>query len=449
MAFETGYAANEFDLQQKLDAFITSNGWTKHARLGPSDVVYFSSGEDEYKDIYIRVAAGLTEEPTTYGKDQKDFGDGYTGYMNCFAYQWFPENGTDGYDGYGEAGKFGPLLYWINGGDEYDVFCEKFASRTGFTWVNYLPNQARPGEPNDWITYYYMAMRDSDGVFDGKRYYYFSCQYSSSSGDFARFDLAAEKCELLDQKMEGGTSENTCGMVYYVDPVSRKEYVWVYKEDRTGTIENKDGELDATTDVFKRWDVSTGVMQYGFSGPEWGGDRYSGGGEMIGGGKDYLYVMQGKSSRDWAKYHIPSDTWTVMSGAPFEHNHSPHDSWTWLDKGHSGFSYSRIYAIHEDSDILYYINIDENSGDPVGDWQSAGTLGRTTYTYGPTVFHNKRNRFFYWPGGNTTYGREIWWADFKETGDLTWTLSEQYYLPYSYPVLVYMQQRQNYCFGRG
>lgn len=422
MAFETGYASNEFELQRKLDDFIVSTlGWTRLSQININDAVYFSSGEDGFKDIYIRVVAGAKEEPPTYGKDQFDFGDGYTGYLNFFAYQWFPQDGGDA-DGYGMAGKLGPLLYWLLAGGEYDVYYKRMASDTGFNRINYLRNQAIPGDPTDNAEFSADMMYYTDAAFDGKRYFY----YWSPDSTFGRFDLAAERYELIDERVEGGADTNG-GLVYYVDPRNRKEYVWFKKQD--GGVANLDdgtADLRFQNDILKRWDVSNKVMQYGFSGPEWSGDREGINGEMIWDGQDHLYAMRGTFEQEWAKYHIPTDTWTVFEASQnLPVTVARNDNWIFLNKAHSGFTYSRIYAV---LDSLYYIDIDDNTGNPIGSWTSAGTLPKTPQL-GAYVFHNRKNRFYYWPG-DASGGREMYYADMT-SGTLSWTLADSTFLPES------------------
>ena len=94
MGFETGIAGNEFQLHEKLYDFVIRSGWTLHSQIDTFDNVYYSSGSDGYQDIFVRTRGNITEKSTVnIGGIQRDFGDGYTGYMNMFAYQYFPEAG--------------------------------------------------------------------------------------------------------------------------------------------------------------------------------------------------------------------------------------------------------------------------------------------------------------------------------------------------------------------
>lgn len=411
MSFETGYAANEFELQEKLNAFIMSiDGWTKVSQIDTFDSVYFSSGEDGYKDIYIRIVAGLTEDPAPYGLSQKDLGDGYTGYVNFFVYQYFPDDG-DGYDGYGQAGQYGPYLYWFNGENEYDLYHNRIMSDNNWKFVNHIANTNSPDEQQDIFEWYDGALNECDAEFDGKRYWYY---WTNSSG-FLRFDIASESADILWQSLSGQTIFS--GLQYWVDPETRKEYVWYMKGDRYSSANMSNGEADPSiiASELKRWNVEEGVAQFGFSGPEWSGDRDFNYGSLII-GHNNLYCFRGNGYAEWAKYHIPSDTWVNLDDMP--ENFYMNDGVMWLDKKISEFNYHRIYWSSQNDQIIYYINIDENSGMPIGNWTSAGNVPVAS-TRGPKVFHNNRNRFFYHPGIGPNV-RKLYYSDIT-SGILSWT----------------------------
>lgn len=432
MAFETGYAANEFELQQKLNAFIMSiDGWTKVSQISPCDAVYFSSGTDGFKDIYIRAVAGQTEDPIPFGGSQKDFGDGYVGYLNFFAYQYFPEDG-DAYDGYGQAGQLGPLLYWFCGDDEYDVYHNRIATDGNYAtwkWINYAGRKYPPGEDTDWWYYYAGALAHCNATFDGRRYWYYWAIGGGGGSAFFRFDLTREATDILINMVEG--NKYFCGLAYWVDPDTRQEYIWYYKNDQTGAYNLDDGSADPvnTAAQLMRWDISAGVGQYGFSGPVWPdtGDRHADYGDLIWDGHNHLYVFRGTNKPHWAKYHIPSDTWTNLIDLPV--NSYNKDSMCWLDKKISGFDYHRIYWPSYNNNRIYYINIDENNGMPVGGWSYINPP--TTYVYqNSKLFHNRRNRFFFYPGYDATHGRELWYGDIT-AGTPSWVLnkSSSTYMP--------------------
>ena len=117
MAFETGTFTNSHEIINKMIGFLANIGWTKHVVLQSDvngsdyDVVFNSTGADGTKDIYIRLAAGLGDIYSTTGDIQLPLDDGYNGFINGFAYQYFPSSGTAASDGCNELGLYGPLLY--------------------------------------------------------------------------------------------------------------------------------------------------------------------------------------------------------------------------------------------------------------------------------------------------------------------------------------------------
>jgi len=163
MAFETGTFTNSHQLVHKILGFLADIGWSKHAVLQSDisdsdgyDIVFYSTGEDGNKDIYIRVAAGIGDKWTTTGDIQFPFDDGYTGYINGFAYQYYPSTGTSGADGYNELGVHGPFVYNSSpdDGDNYEYNMFSFgpanASRKRFIFDGALEStsfNANVGEP--------------------------------------------------------------------------------------------------------------------------------------------------------------------------------------------------------------------------------------------------------------------------------------------------------------
>lgn len=420
VSFETGYAANEFDLQQKLNAFILSiDGWTKISQPDVFDSVYFSSGTDGFNDIYIRTVAGLSENPADYSKNQKDFGDGYVGFLNFFAYQYFPPDG-DGYDGYGEAGKLGPLLYYLLGWNSYAVYTQRIAHASGsnskWDWVQAIVNEG----DGTWVEFYNMPMFSNNAAFDGRKYFYF---WTSNSG-FYRWDISTEHVDILIQSIE--ETINFIGLACYTDPKTRKEYVWYMKDD-SFVDERDDGTRDpiGRSKQLYRWNVDAGVLEGGFTGPDWPdtGDRESVNGSLIWDGHKHLYAFRGSDEPNWAKYHIESDTWTNLVDMPS--NHYTAEGMTWLDKRVSGFDYHRIYWVSGVADTVYYINIDEDSGNPVGSWTSAGSTPTAPGQYGSQMIHNGRDRWFYNPAGTN---RSMYYADIDD-GTLSWNLISSTYFP--------------------
>lgn len=458
MAFETGFAANEFELQEKLNAFILSiDGWSKVTQAGEFDSVYFSNGTDGYKDIYIRTVAGLAENPAYFGAAQRDFGDGYVGFMNCFAYQFYPEGG-DGYDGYGECGRLGPMLLHYRGESSLDLYMQAISSQGSGSnnnrrWV-FLGNIITQADGSS-IEYSGDPGQRTAPIFDGKRRVF----YTTDNTAFVEWDFANEAARMIDRRLTVEDDDNF-GMAYYVDPKTRQEYIWWGIQDEFFRYRNNAAiDPEARAGSLFRWTISDvqgeGFLQSGFTGPPWPGEGDSfgvGGGHMIWDGHNNLYVIRGEApsgyliaggeTSDWGKYHIPTDSWIIFTdtspepdneldydwrtpGLPQTVNDSESPRFIWLDKKTTGYDYHRIYVILAADDDIYYINIDEDNGLPVGDWVSQGSMPSSVADES-SLFHNRLDRWFWRRGQNT---RELYTAKFKESGNLSWTLVDTDYFP--------------------
>ena len=449
MAYSTGYAANEFDLQEKLNAFILSiDGWRKISQPSKFESVYYSAGEDGYKDIYIKTIAGMREFPYYYHLNQRDFGDGYVGYMNVFAYQYYPEGG-DGYDGYGEAGRLGPFLYMTtNRSNNNAIYSQRIASQSPsnrkWDYINYL--FTLPDGEAFHSNYSPSVDADLPHMFDGKRYIYFM---SYGHTGFFRFDMSIERTRILDTWWEWrNISGNWGGINLYLDPNTRKEYAYLMNSMYGN---NSDITYPCATPIsanVTRYDLSSLLLETGFSGTVWrnvsGGSTYditSMFGAQVWDGHNYIYKSRGSTQSgyfgDWMKYDVKNDTWADFSTThpipQVETSNTP-SNLVWLDKATSEFTHHRLYYMNgsSGSSTIYYINIDENSGNPVGAWTSAGSSpGTEAYKH---LFHNHKNRW-YVTQRTTTSDPEIgqqaislYYAPMA-SGTLSWTLESQKYGP--------------------
>jgi len=458
MAYETGFAANEFELQEKLNAFILSiSGWRKVTQAGDFDSVYFSNGEDGYKDIYIRSVAGLAENPAYAGAAQRDFGDGYVGFLNFFAYQFYPEGG-DGYDGYGECGRLGPMLLHFRGPTTHQLWMQAIGSQGSGSndnrrWV-YLNNITRQ-EDGTSIEFSSFPGISTYVEFDGKRRLY----YATNNDALGEWDFATGRGRMIDRR-KPFQDTTAFGSAYYIDPKTREEWLWWATQDESFDYRG-DSALSpsARAGSLFRWKVNAvqgqGYWQSGFTGPLWppvGNGFGSTGGSMIWDGHNNLYVIRGEApsgylitggeTSDWAKYHIPTDSWIIFTdnssppsaeldvdwrgpGLPQTVNDADRSQFVWLDKKTTGYDYHRIYTIMAGNSNIYYINIDEDNGLPVGDWVSQGSMPSSVPDES-WLFHNRLDRWWWRRGSNT---QNLYTAKFKETGSLSWSLVDASYFP--------------------
>lgn len=420
--YEAGQVGNEFHLQEKLHNFIMQCGWSVRSRIDTFDCVYFSSGEDGYKDIYIRSSAGRVENGM-YGGDQKDFGDGYVGWLNFFAYQYFPSGG-DGYAGYGEAGKLGPRLYWAQANGGYPYLYQQNISEYSPTYKKWgAMGYMYPG-----VTYYQQPFLNSRGAFDGKRYYYFSS--GSGNIEIARYDLAKEYGEDVDIGIENSNGQ-PAGMIYWIDNITRDEYLYFIAPNYTTSYENNQY---INSLALRRYNITTGYTE-DMSVPIIWPVGETGSKAGIGtDGKDHIYITQSTSNDDssptdkWGMYTIGTNSWQNLSpDLPTSiSTYGNRAQILFLDKRITGFDTHRLYVPRNAN--VYYIKINENSGLPSGSWVSAGaspSVGFSNVNYSD-IFHNGVNRFYfnYVDAGNRT----LYYAPFA-SGTLLWSLVETNYYP--------------------
>lgn len=77
--YETGTFTNNVDLVNKIKTKLTASGWSTISTITASqDYVFYSSGEDGYRNIYTRAAANLRR----YYKSGRAF------YQKCIRRIW-------------------------------------------------------------------------------------------------------------------------------------------------------------------------------------------------------------------------------------------------------------------------------------------------------------------------------------------------------------------------
>jgi len=217
MAFQTGTVENSHSLVERIYGFLLENGWELRATLksgGFHDYVFYSSGEVGLDDIYIRVAAGESDRQTG-GDIQHPYEGGDTEYINAFAYQYFPETGTSGDDGYNELGRYGPVLYIA----EYTG-----SALTGWIWeYNLIKSTQTPRRRLAFDTDYTPGRRTC--TFDGKRFLFTQLVTGGDSDD--RRVIAAD---LYD----GTLGSNRTDSQWYsasstVTPYAMTDRAWIYE----------------------------------------------------------------------------------------------------------------------------------------------------------------------------------------------------------------------------
>lgn len=348
MAYETGTVSNSHSLVTALRTFLLDAGWTEQASINGYDYVFHSDGTSGDDDIYIRVAAGLSDAVSKIGDIQHPYTDGFTGFINLFAYQYFPSNGTSGTDGSNEIGKFGPVLYVAeDSGTTGHVNEYNIAKST-----DVIPRYRK-------ITDFLGNVAPLTSAFDGRRFLY---QYTTNT-------TAINKVDLYDNSV-ASKAHATSNAGY----ISTPNYVRL--EDGTEYIYQTSSNGGAGA-VQHRYDIVANTWKYsGFpSDPPWGTGAIYSGSSCVGPRRTrtadnyWLYMFRGNSTTDWARFDINSETWsTAMTpSAPWAvgtANTLYKSFCLFVTKEQSGYTYDRIYlwrgngltnfasiAIGEDGDV--------------------------------------------------------------------------------------------------
>lgn len=233
MAFQTGTITNSHELVDKIYGFLLGIGWEHVATLKTGehnpppdgyDFVFHSTGEDGLDDIYIRVAAGECDV-VPYGDIQHPFLDGYTEFINGFAYQHFPASGTSPEDGFNELGRYGPLLYvadWTD--DPYFGYIDEY----NLLKSSDTPRRRRRIDLDGLLS-------NDNAAFDGRRYLYQRVRTGSESYPFRRGDLYSG----LETNMSNPDWYNaSSNMSLYTRRDDGVEYIYCPR-NVTGHTENK------------------------------------------------------------------------------------------------------------------------------------------------------------------------------------------------------------------
>lgn len=424
MTYQKGTASSSFDLFEKIDTFIRSlSGWQLWADIAQYDKVYFSSGEDGYNDIYIRVKAAA-DERYMFGLDQNPLDpSGDTGYINFFAYNYYPQAG-DGYAGFGEIGILGPRFYHFTlnrrssiGGTTREetvarVYHTNMLSQKpgggakgvgeavtvpggGLSGYGYSPTTVERKRWTNMSRAGYGVNKRFFGLdamaWDGKRYFYHS---ATSFQGFSRYSIArfGGANEGIAEQGQGigifhndldtiDTSAYRCYIVT-LDPQTRNEmFYYMDSGGLTWSVRNLDTDAVTALNVpgYSGSTVSNTIMAWD--------------------GADKIYHLRGVSTTEWAIYSISANTWTLGSSVlPNNSSASQNFQVIFVPQHISGAANNRLYHISDGT--LYYINLDNDSGFIASgaSWTSAGAIlgsGSDTQIYRQSfMWINRYGRMF-------------------------------------------------------
>jgi len=349
MSSAVGYHANSHHLVDIIKNEMLKEGWTIRSTISDGyDYVFYSIGEDGYQDIYIRVAAGqydYTSEGDTQLVDPS--GDGYTGFVNFFAYQYFPENGGP-VDGSNEMGKTGPVLYLIQGEDpfvdieEYDMIASKLTSARRFVRANDSSSSA-------FSTY--------TQVSDGHAKVY----YDNGGNPRRRYNIDTDTISSLTTFASAGVGgASSCYGAYWHDPDT--DYHFIYSINGNNPSEIIFHNL--TTGAFGKG----AVVPWGDAGSQGWMLR-----TMGRSGERRLYACRGRDSTPWYYYDIDTNTWSSNLVSPTRGGWGTNGilrngDAIMVPKEITGYDADRIYSFRGDADTEFQSIEINDTGEPVGSW---------------------------------------------------------------------------------
>lgn len=391
MVYKTGFVNNSHQLTQVIHAVMRDAGWSLQAALSSdgTDSVFYSSGENGAQDIYIRVAAKQADH-VSQGDIQFYGEDGYTGFVNFFAYQFFKKGGSSSHDGYNEIGRFGPLLYKFND-DDADLYEYNFGTDAiddGGTPATVIRRTLREGANSSDGEFYH--------VFDGHRFMW----HTNTNGALAYFDLAREEDSVFasNRTSNGFVSSGIAHehAVVYSRRGPLEPMIWKYRSGANGPGWHT---FNARTE-----EVVGDTSPYFYSAPPWGTGGSTGAAACQGmrrDGKKYIYVFRGFSTTSWARYDIDDDDWDSLSpNLPA----SAHNGLNCIlvPKEASGYSQDRIYVSTGNNSTNFYSIAIKNDGlpDTSEGWKAHASVPFVVGNEDDKMFHLGGRRIFFMDDGN-------------------------------------------------
>lgn len=383
MAFKTGTVTNSHQLVHEVLGVLADIGWKKHAVLQLDaqdqdgyDIVFYSTGKNKDKDIYIRIAAGIGDTRTVTGDIQLPFDDGYNNYVNGFAYQYFPENGLSGDDGYSELGYYGPMLY-----SNVDSVFETTGFEDGDVWRTNLFNIRPPGTPRRERVF--VATTRSSTLdpqigpvtgFDGKQGLYYGDGTSNISiranlydGSFTNFSTAVDNYDVFRH-------------AYVRRWFDQEEFMYGAGRTGPGVFFNKYSITNNTHIQLPEPEIlNLGNSSTWRSMQQQGTMRK----KFINGqpGHRLIYVLGGWSnangtsfSNRWLYFNAETDNWDssfALPNLPFSAGDNPifgRPAMTFAPKEATGYTHDRLYVTRSDNEqSIASIRIGDD-GYAVGGW---------------------------------------------------------------------------------
>jgi hypothetical protein len=409
--FSSGTFYHPQTLWDAIDSSMIASGWSVQSTIvDSSDRVYFSTGEDGYAFNYIRVAHRIEDlQKWNMGWPQILDEDGYSDYVNFYAYQYFNSGGTNpAVDGYGEIGKFGPRLYANVGQNSTDIRWSNL--RTGVSgdsrWTD-MRGDVTGGDNRDRR----LEANVRNAVFDGKNFIYYFAQ-----GNFYKYNIS--------------TGENI--YMFGFDGGGAIASGYIRERDRFAVIASYNSATSGSQYYKYEFDEEgTLISGTKLSNVPWGYGNNQRGSAAIG---RYVYVVRGDfndgGNTNVAVYDIVTDTWNSITALPAT-VHTRGSRAAIVPKGAGGITNHRLYVNRGiNGSQLYFIDL-QDTGLPVGGyaptWQTATSLPLTP-SGGSGLEFDGYGRLLYSAADAGSTGREFYYQDITPAGTASWTLAGVNYM---------------------
>lgn len=403
--YQAGTFVHEIDLWQKLDSLILSAGWSTQATISADhDKVYYSTGEDGYAINYVRMAAKQQDSyRENRGFSQRLDADGYSGFINFFAYQHFPSSGTQPSDGYGEIGKFGPLMYVIDQDTVGDIRRVNLITSTAIARVTDHASNINLWPDRNSLD---QTANSGSSLFDGQKFIYFQ----HNSGQFRKYNVSTGTLTYLGQPIDRFIAT---GITHLRD--TDKSYILGLSNSATSGFHSILYENTFNDTIAGKFVAS----------PPWNSSSQAP--QMVGYDR-YFYVVRGSNETAFARYDVLTNTWTTLTSSNLATVYYS-DKMVFVTRQETGLAKHRIYLLTGANTSSHrYINVEDDGSILDASWTTATSSPFANAGNGnqPGFDWDGYDRIFYSPGASGSTTKEFYRYNISTN---TWTLIDTNFFP--------------------
>ena len=394
MVYKKGTVVNSYELTHIIHAVLRDTGWRLVSGNSAEgiDSAFYSSGEDGNQDIYIRVAANQHDIVAT-GDMQFPYSDAYNGYVNLFAYQYYPDDSPPS-EGCTELGRNGPLMYFMDGDDGDDI---KLESYNLFTCIgNHNDGYTAGGRRHVLDSGTSLYENEGGGYInqctDGHRFIWFG----GYSQYLIRMDMA-QSPKPTDWVPRGDFFSSCANRpTVWSRRGPRDPMVWALMSYNAG----------ASYGGFATYNQLTGAAYEqsntsGYATPPWWNEGYAHRGWAVQGVRRnrerYLYIARGYDTGHWARYDMENNEWSGYLPNMLVQTGYGSDA-VYVMKENTGYEYDRIYYI-SGFNRLYFGSATVYDDGTTSSWTYHKQLPEAAY-HGDALLYAGGDRLFFVVAGS-------------------------------------------------